>query len=127
MNTGKGLDWMTVDNINGSQFVLNNEQNVHTKVTADRPALSSDDYNRIEAAVRGNSTLNRTVNKENVTEAIGKMNDFFSPTRRNLKFEFHDKLERYYVSVVDSNTDEVIKEIPPKKFLDMYAAMAEYM
>ena len=118
---------MTVNNINGSQFVLNNEQNVHIKATADRPALSSNDHNRIEAPVRGNSTLNRTVNMGNVTEAIEKMNDFLSPTRRNLKFELHDKLERYYVSVVDSNTDEVIKEIPPKKFLDMYAAMAEYM
>ncbi|MFP3361912.1 flagellar protein FlaG, partial [Planococcus sp. SIMBA_143] len=43
------------------------------------------------------------------------------------KFELHDKLEKYYVTVVDSETKEVIKEIPPKKFLDMYAQMAEFM
>jgi flagellar protein FlaG len=81
----------------------------------------------MEAAVKGNSTSHENVSKENVSEAIEKMNDFLAPTRRNLKFELHDKLDKYYVSVVDSNTDEVIKEIPPKKFLDMYAAMAEYM
>lgn len=45
----------------------------------------------------------------------------------SIKFELHDKLDRYYVSVIDKNTDEVIKEIPPKKMLDMYAAMAEFM
>ena len=127
MEMGKGMDGMTVENITWPQLILNNEQNVHTKVSADRSAIPSDDHNRIGAAVRGSNALNRTVDKENITEAMEKMNDFLSPTRRNLKFELHDKLERYYVSVVDSDTDEVIKEIPPKKFLDMYAAMAEYM
>ncbi|WP_342744356.1 flagellar protein FlaG [Oceanobacillus rekensis] len=34
---------------------------------------------------------------------------------------------KYYVTVIDSNTREVIKEIPPKKMLDMYAEMADFM
>jgi flagellar protein FlaG len=49
------------------------------------------------------------------------------PIRTNLKFELHEKLDDYYVKVIDRETKEVIKEIPPEKMLDMYAAMAEFM
>ena len=59
--------------------------------------------------------------------AIFKINELVEPLRRNLKFELHDKLDKYYVTVIDSNTREVIKEIPPKKMLDMYAEMADFM
>ena len=40
---------------------------------------------------------------------------------------FHEKLNEYYVTVIDPQTDEIIREIPPKKMLDMYAAMADYI
>ncbi|WP_026908983.1 flagellar protein FlaG [Paucisalibacillus globulus] len=62
-----------------------------------------------------------------IKTAVNKLNDFIEPLRTNLKFELHDELDEYYVTVVDPNTNEVIKEIPSKKILDMYAAMGEYM
>jgi flagellar protein FlaG len=62
-----------------------------------------------------------------IKTAVNKLNDFIEPLRTNLKFELHDELNEYYVTVVDPNTNEVIKEIPSKKILDMYAAMGEYM
>lgn len=40
-----------------------------------------------------------------------------------LKFEYHEGLREYFMSIVDSNTQEVLKEIPPKKLLDLYAAI----
>ncbi|MEA3320501.1 MAG: flagellar protein FlaG [Bacillota bacterium] len=55
------------------------------------------------------------------------MNDFMKPMNVSIRFELHDELNEYYVTVVDVATDEVIREIPSKKFLDMYAAMTEYM
>jgi flagellar protein FlaG len=58
---------------------------------------------------------------------IDTMNTFLEPTHTNLKFEMHEKLKEYYVAVVDSDTQEVIKEIPPKQLLDAYAKMAEFM
>jgi flagellar protein FlaG len=45
----------------------------------------------------------------------------------HLKFEFHDKLQEYYVTIVDEQTKEVVREIPAKKILDMYAAMTEFV
>lgn len=69
----------------------------------------------------------KTPNKEEIDMAISVLNESMEPLRTNVKFEMHEKLEKYYVSVVDTNTDEVLKEIPPKKMLDMYAEMAEFM
>lgn len=65
--------------------------------------------------------------KEKIEEVIQGMNKFLEPTHTSLKFQFHEKLNEYYVSIVDDKTKEVVREIPPKKLLDMYAAMTEFL
>lgn len=65
--------------------------------------------------------------KKSVKEKVKGMNDFLVPMNTSLKFTMHDELQEYFVQIVDEATNEVIREIPPKKFLDMYAAMAEFM
>lgn len=64
---------------------------------------------------------------EALQEVVEAMNDFLNPVYTSLKFELHEKLNEYYVQVIDQNTKEVIREIPPKKLLDVYAAIAEYI
>lgn|SRR5699024_8001466 len=71
--------------------------------------------------------MQQSVTKNNVKTTVEKMNDFMEPALSDLKFVYHEKLDEYYVTIIDPSTEEVIKEIPPKKMLDMYAAMAEYM
>ncbi|WP_077307537.1 flagellar protein FlaG [Terribacillus halophilus] len=66
-------------------------------------------------------------NKSEIEKKVETMNQVLESAHTNLKFELHEELERYYVAVVDSETQEVIKEIPPKKLLDAYAKMAEFM
>lgn len=96
-------------------------------------SLQNSDNNRHTAEIR-------TVGQENqfkelklepslkqVETAVEKLNDFVEPLRTNLKFQLHEELNEYYVTIVNPNTNEVIKEIPSKKILDMYAAMGEYM
>ncbi|WP_404468956.1 flagellar protein FlaG [Sutcliffiella horikoshii] len=66
-------------------------------------------------------------NRKQMETIVDGMNDFMKPLNVSVRFELHDELKEYYVTVVDAATDEVIREIPSKKFLDMYAAMTEYM
>jgi len=66
-----------------------------------------------------------TLNKSDINKKIDSVNKFLESSQTSLKFQFHDKLNEYYVSILDSETQEVIKEIPPRKFLDMYATMME--
>ncbi|MGR3765849.1 flagellar protein FlaG [Rossellomorea sp. NS-SX7] len=67
------------------------------------------------------------VTKEKVEEVVYGMNEFLSASNTHLKFEFHDELQEYYVTIVDDRSKEVVKEIPAKKVLDMFAAMTEYV
>jgi flagellar protein FlaG len=65
--------------------------------------------------------------KEKLGEIVKGMNEFLQPSHTSLKFELHDELKEYYVQIIDERTNEVIREIPPKKLLDMYAAMMEFV
>ena len=65
--------------------------------------------------------------KEIVEHHINTLNTYLEPSQTSLKFQLHDKLNEYYVQIIDTQTDKVIKEIPSKKFLDLYAATAELL
>lgn len=69
----------------------------------------------------------RKPNKEQLNEVIESMNAFMLPTHTSLKFELHEELNDYYVTIIDDDTKEVVREIPSKKMLDMYATMKEFM
>jgi flagellar protein FlaG len=66
-------------------------------------------------------------NREKLDDIIEGMNEFLHPSNTSLKFELHEKLNEYYVTIVDDTTHEIVKEIPSKKMLDMYAAMTEFV
>ncbi|MFC5467068.1 flagellar protein FlaG [Lederbergia graminis] len=66
--------------------------------------------------------------KENVRNVVNSMNDFLvASPNTHLKFEFHEQLDEYYVTLINEETKEVVREIPPKKMLDMFAAMTEFL
>lgn len=67
------------------------------------------------------------ITKENVQNRIEGLNKFLESTTTEVKFMLHEGLNEYYVQVINPVTDEVLKEIPNRRFLDMYASMTELM
>lgn len=66
--------------------------------------------------------------KAEIKRAVTGINEFLKATpSTNLQFKFHEDLGEYYVALVDELTNEVVREIPPKKMLDMFAAMTDYI
>ena len=65
--------------------------------------------------------------KENVQQVIDSLNKFLEPNSTSVKFELHEELNEYYVTIVNDDTHEVVREIPSKKILDIYAAMTEFL
>ena len=61
--------------------------------------------------------------KEKLTEAVTAINDFLEVEKKASKFVLHDGLDKYYVKLVDPETDEVIKEIPPESLLNAFYEM----
>ncbi|MEK3857147.1 flagellar protein FlaG [Cytobacillus sp. FSL H8-0458] len=71
--------------------------------------------------------LNGQIKEEQLTEVVDSMNEFLQASHTSIKFVLHEELNEYYVTLVDDITQEVVKEIPSKKMLDMYAAMTEFV
>ncbi len=63
--------------------------------------------------------------RQKVEEVVKSLNEFLKPAHTSLKFKLHEKLNEYYVTLINDDTNEVIREIPPKKMLDMYADVAK--
>lgn len=64
---------------------------------------------------------------EKAQQLTDSMNKFLESVNTQLRFKMHDELKEYYVTIVDSKTDEVVREIPSKKLMDIYAAMKEFV
>jgi flagellar protein FlaG len=65
--------------------------------------------------------------QQQLADVVKSMNDFLQPTQSHLEFEMHEKLNEYYVKIINNHTKEVIREIPSKKMLDAHAAMKEFL
>ncbi|MBF0545316.1 MAG: flagellar protein FlaG [Candidatus Riflebacteria bacterium] len=64
---------------------------------------------------------------EKLNRAIDTANQTADAFDRTIKFQLHEKTKEYVISVIDTKTDKVIREIPPKEFLDMVAKMRDYI
>lgn len=69
----------------------------------------------------------KEITKEEAAHIVNGINEFLQPKLTSLSFKLHDKLDRFYVEVVDKETKKVIREIPDKELLDMYAKMTEFL
>lgn len=65
------------------------------------------------------------ISEKLVIDAIEKANKAISGGGRKFEFSIHDKTKEIMVKVIDSETDEVIREIPPEKILDLVAKIWE--
>lgn len=69
-------------------------------------------------------TLTQQFDKEllkgKLEPAIQTVNEVLETTKKSSKFVLHEGLDKYYVRLVDSETEEVIKEIPPERLLDAF-------
>ncbi|MDN4492224.1 flagellar protein FlaG [Ureibacillus aquaedulcis] len=63
------------------------------------------------------------INEEKLKQAVDSLNEFMESNHNSSKFVYHEGLDRYFVQVVNKDTDEVVKEIPPKKLLDAFYEM----
>ncbi|SHH83458.1 flagellar protein FlaG [Clostridium grantii] len=62
---------------------------------------------------------------EFLEKEIDKLNKVIFGTNKDFKFSVHEKTNTIVVRVVDSETKEVIKELPPEQILDLVAKMEE--
>lgn len=65
------------------------------------------------------------VSKEKVESALRDINTKIRPTHTECQFSYHEETKRISIKVLDQESGEVIREIPPEKTLDMIARTLE--
>ena len=81
-----------------------------------------------ETAVREISKRESNVampTEKQLIEAIESGNKELKKLDTNLRFDIHEKTKQVMVKIVNSDTDEVIRELPPEKILDLVASIME--
>lgn len=63
--------------------------------------------------------------EQDVIGIIEKANKDFVAYDRKFEFSIHEATKQIMVKIIDVTTDEVIRELPPEKVLDMVAAIWE--
>ncbi|PHI36915.1 flagellar biosynthesis protein FlaG [Pseudoalteromonas sp. GCY] len=63
---------------------------------------------------------------EEIKSNLEKLNQFIPVTATNLSFEFDERGDPPVVKVIDTNNDEVIREIPSEEFREMAKALEEF-
>lgn len=71
----------------------------------------------------------QTENEENTSRRIKNAVDHANQTMRHAKtkceFSYHEETKRVSIKVIDEETEEVIREIPPEETLEMLSKMWE--
>ena len=93
-----------------------------SKAEEERLALKERDETRdTERLRRRRHMLSERMLKSTMSSMEERVNIFF----HHLEYSLHEDSGEYFVKVIDDKTDEVIREIPPEKLLDIYSSLME--
>lgn len=93
-----------------------------TQVSADVVSINNNTSN---IKSQGQSTGDKNIDSKDTKKAVDKLNKLMEDTPTHLEYEVYGKLNSVMIKVVDDSTKEVIKEIPPKKIVDMVEKLCE--
>lgn len=134
---------MAIDRINGTNVSMyqnykpqqSTTREAESAAKANEPAAQDSAKAKVEAKVdtkpRGNETeeeesqIDITQEKsQKVKNAIAEVNKKMNQ-RTRCEFSYHEATKRVSIKVIDKDTDEVVREIPPEETLDMLSKMWE--
>lgn len=96
-------------------------------------ALKENEANVPKTEYMNKSTLRFTefekrelpVSERIVIDAIEKANEAVSVANRRFEYSIHERTKQIMVKVINVETEEIIREIPPEKILDLVAMIWE--
>ncbi|MDD3172610.1 MAG: flagellar protein FlaG [Herbinix sp.] len=74
---------------------------------------------------QNNGQNNGSASDQQIKDAISKANNKLKMHRTRCEFSYHEETKRVSIKVLDEDTKEVIREIPPEQTLEMVERMWE--
>lgn len=101
-----------------------NRQNVGLFV-AGQNATSEDAVNAFSLSSVDDKSAKAKANAETVKQAVDQGNSLLQAVRRNLQFKVDDATKETVIKIVDSESGEVVRQIPSEEMLSFVKRMQE--
>ena len=72
-----------------------------------------------------NNEINNLSKENQIKSAVDKANKAMKYTQTRCEFSYHEPTKSISIKIIDTQTDEVLREVPPEKILDMVEKMWE--
>ncbi len=106
----KGVNLDSVDNINR---YARKPETLSEKAVPVQPAQKED--------------KSKDLTREEISNLIDKLNNGVRDIHERMSFSFHEKTHRVVVKIINSETDEVIREIPPKDAIKLLEHIQDFL
>ncbi len=71
--------------------------------------------------------INLDINEDTIIRAVEHVNQGFMLENKRMEYDFQDETNTVIIRIIDTETDEIIKQIPSQKLLDYAAGLMEYI
>lgn len=99
----------------------------NTTESAQKDSVNRIDDNNVQDSIDKQNEFqqNSLVSQKTIIDSIEKANKKLIDAHTELQFSIHEKTKEIMVKIVNADTKEVIREIPPEEALDRFAKMLE--
>ncbi len=95
-----------------------------TSTSMSRP-VTGEEWKAEEIRPEGEAAPARRPELQEIEQAVKEINDHLQLVRRNLEFSVDRDTQRVVVKVVDAETGEVVRQIPPDAVLELAKFLRE--
>ena len=96
--------------------------------TSAAPQVSSEQNQRVPSEISAQAAdvaASRQEQQQQLEEVVSNINDFVQSIQRNLQFSVSEDGSRTIITVINPETEEVIRQIPPEEVLAISAALRD--
>ena len=115
--------FMRIDSMDASLMQFKNTNNTVQKNVGVKKVNSEN--NNVQNNKKNENLNDHDVSAKEIIDAIEKANKAIVGVRTQLEFSIHEGTKEIMVKVINTETKEVVREIPSEKILDMVAKMWE--
>ena len=114
---------MRIDSMDASLMQFKNTNNTVQKNVGVKKVNSEN--NNVQNNKKNENLNDHDVSAKEIIDAIEKANKAIVGGQTQLEFSIHEGTKEIMVKVINTDTKEVVREIPSEKILDMVAKMWE--
>lgn len=108
-----------------SQEVSTDSSASQTAIAADKRAEDTGDINKSSERAAGNERSQESL-EEDLKKTIEALNDKLAGLDRQVQFRVDKRINKSYISVIDKESQEVVREFPPKDIRAYIARFDEF-